>query len=80
MLDSLPTPLAVSRPEALTVTAVYEAHADFVWASLQRLGVRAPDLDDVLQEVFVVVHQRLHTFDGSAAMTTWLYEIGRAHV
>lgn len=75
MLDSLPSPLAVPRPEALTVTAVYEAHADFVWASLQRLGVRASDLDDVLQEVFVVVHQRLHTFDGSSKLTTWLYGV-----
>ena len=57
------------------VTRIYLANADFVWRSLQRLGVRDPDLDDVLQEVFVVVHQRLHTFDGSAKMTTWLFGI-----
>jgi RNA polymerase sigma-70 factor, ECF subfamily len=28
-----------------------------------------------LQEVFVVVHQRLHTFDGSSRITTWLFGI-----
>ena len=55
--------------------AVHEAHADFVWCSLQRLGVRASDLDDVFQEVFIVVHRRLHTYDGSSQLTTWLYGV-----
>ncbi len=66
-----------ARPhtEELTVTAVYAAHAGFVWASLQRLGVRPSDLDDMLQEVFVIVHQRLHTFDHSSKVTTWLYGV-----
>jgi RNA polymerase sigma-70 factor, ECF subfamily len=60
---------------AVEVSRVYEAHAGFVWKSLQRLGVRDPDLDDVLQEVFVVVHQRLSTFDGTSKVTTWLFGI-----
>jgi RNA polymerase sigma-70 factor (ECF subfamily) len=34
------------------------AHVDFVWRSLARLGVRAPDLDDAVQEVFVVATRR----------------------
>lgn len=57
------------------VAQIYERHAGFVWASLQRLGVRDPDLDDVLQEVFVVVHQKIATFDGTSKMTTWLFGI-----
>jgi RNA polymerase sigma-70 factor (ECF subfamily) len=57
------------------VAAVYAAHAPFVWATLQRMGVAPADLEDVLHEVFVVVHTRLHTFDGSSKMTTWLYGI-----
>jgi RNA polymerase sigma-70 factor (ECF subfamily) len=57
------------------VARIYEVHADFVWASLQRLGVRDADLEDALQEVFVVVHRRLDSFDGSSKMTTWLFGI-----
>jgi len=57
------------------VAAVYRENAGFVWASLQRLGVRDADLEDVLQEVFVVVHKRLASFDGSSKMTTWLFGI-----
>lgn len=59
----------------LDVETVYEQQADFVWRSLQHLGVRGSDLDDLLQEVFVVVHRRLHTFDGSSKLTTWLFGI-----
>lgn len=65
----------IAEPLRLDVMAVHEAHADFVWRSLQRLGVRGADLEDVFQEVFVVVHKRLHTFDGSSALTTWLFGV-----
>ncbi len=34
-------------------------HFDFVWRSLRRLGVRAADVDDAAQEVFVVAARRL---------------------
>ncbi len=54
---------------------IHDAHGDFVWRSLQRMGVRDADLADVYQEVFLVIHQRLHTFDGSARLTTWLFGV-----
>ena len=60
---------------ALDVQTVHETQADFVWRSLQRLGIRSVDLEDVFQDVFVVVHRRLHTFDTSSALTTWLFGI-----
>ncbi|MFT3768838.1 MAG: sigma-70 family RNA polymerase sigma factor [Minicystis sp.] len=65
----------VAVPPALDLLAVHAAQADFVWRSLQRLGVRPADLEDVFQEVFIVVHRRLHTFDGSSALTTWLFGV-----
>jgi RNA polymerase sigma-70 factor (ECF subfamily) len=58
-----------------TVVSIHAKHAGFVWASLHRLGVPESDRPDLLQEVFVVVHRRLDSFDGSSAMTTWLYGI-----
>ncbi|MBI5532843.1 MAG: sigma-70 family RNA polymerase sigma factor [Deltaproteobacteria bacterium] len=67
-------PLASSE-RSLNLVQIYEEHCDFVWRSLQRMGVGEENLDDVFQEVFVVVHKRLHTFDGSSRMTTWLYGI-----
>ena len=69
-LDGEPVPAL-----AESVEHVYQHHAEFVWACLQRFGIRDRDLDDALQEVFVVVHRRLASFRGEARMTTWLYSI-----
>ncbi len=51
---------------------VYRAYFPFVWRNAQSLGVRSAALDDVVQEVFVIVHRRLHEFGGRSAMRTWL--------
>jgi RNA polymerase sigma-70 factor (ECF subfamily) len=69
-LDELP-----ARTVPLTVTEVYDQTAEFVWRALQRLGVAQADLDDVLQEVFVVVHKKLRTYDERCKLTTWLFGI-----
>src|SRR5580698_9067807 len=75
MLGAMRVSLEGRKPPALDVLAVHEEHGDFVWRTLQRMGVKDADVEDQLQEVFVVVHNRLHTFDGSARMTTWLFGI-----
>jgi RNA polymerase sigma-70 factor (ECF subfamily) len=60
---------------ALTASVVYRDNADFVWRSLQHLGIPTADLEDVAQEVFVVVHKKLHTYDESSRLSTWLFGI-----
>ena len=55
--------------------AVYEAHLDFVWRTVRRMGVRPADTDDVVQEVFFVVHRRLAEFEGRAQLKTWVFKI-----
>jgi RNA polymerase sigma-70 factor, ECF subfamily len=61
--------------EPLDIRAIYDAHADFVWLGLQRLGVQPADLDDVAQEVFMVAHRRIESFDRTGRLTTWLFGI-----
>ena len=70
-----PLILSAVAPTELDVRDVYERHADFVWRSLQHLGVKPSDLEDLGQEVFVVVHRRLASFDGRSKLTTWLFGI-----
>jgi RNA polymerase sigma-70 factor, ECF subfamily len=67
--------LAGDTPRELGAERVYELHADFVWRTLQHLGVRDADLEDLGQEVFVTVHRRLSSFDGRSKLTTWLFGI-----
>lgn len=66
---------AADSIDLLDAEQVYDAHADFVWRSLQRLGARPADLEDLAQEVFVTVHRKLTTFDGRSKLTTWLFGI-----
>jgi RNA polymerase sigma-70 factor (ECF subfamily) len=55
--------------------AVYEEQVDFVWRTARRMGVRPADVDDVVQEVFVIVHRRLAEFAGQAQVKTWVFKI-----
>lgn len=57
--------------------AIYDQHFVFVWRTLRALGVAAAHLDDATQDVFVVVHRRLDTFEGRSKVTTWLFGIAR---
>ena len=59
----------------LDVTRLHDEYADFVWRSLQRLGVVTSNLEDALQDVFVVVHRRLDSYDGTSKISTWLFGI-----
>jgi RNA polymerase sigma-70 factor (ECF subfamily) len=55
--------------------ALYDAHFEFVWRSLRRLGVREPDVLDIAQKVFLVAHLKLAEFEGRSRVTTWLFAI-----
>ncbi len=43
----------------LRLRELVEAHHDFVWRSVRRLGVAAGDADDAVQRVFLVAAQKL---------------------
>jgi RNA polymerase sigma-70 factor (ECF subfamily) len=70
-------PAAADEPRALVpdIASVYEAHFAYVHRCLRGLGVRDAALDDALQDVFMVVQDKLATFDGGAQLRTWLYAI-----
>ncbi len=53
----------------------YEAHFDYVWRSLKRLGVRASDLGDITHDVFVVAWRQRHHFDPERPVRPWLFGV-----
>jgi RNA polymerase sigma-70 factor (ECF subfamily) len=73
--DPAATAVAPDAPQTLEVRTIYREHGRFVWLSLQRLGIHPSDLDDVAQDVFMIVHRRLGTFDRRARISTWLFGI-----
>ena len=71
-VETAPLPGCACVPD---FDAVYETHLDFVWRTVRRMGVRPADTDDVVQEVFFVVHRRLAEFEGRAQLKTWVFKI-----
>lgn len=63
------------RSEAVAVGELYRAHARFVAGLLTKLGARREDVEDVVQEVFLIAHRRGGFVPGAAKPTTWLGEI-----
>jgi RNA polymerase sigma-70 factor, ECF subfamily len=60
--------------------SVYDDYFDFVWTCARRLGVPSDAVDDVVQEVFVVVHARLKTVEKPASLRSWIYGVVRRTV
>ncbi len=62
--------------EWLDAETLFRRHADFVANFLHRLGAPALEVDDLVQEVFLVAHRREGFVQrGAARPTTWLAEI-----
>jgi RNA polymerase sigma-70 factor (ECF subfamily) len=70
-----PAPIAPVPPP--TFDDVYDTHFAFVWRNVLNRGIPASAVDDVVQEVFMVVHRKLPEFEGRASLRTWLSVIVR---
>lgn len=52
--------------------ALYARHFDFVWRLVKRLGVHESNVDDAVQDVFLVVYRRLGDFQHRSSDRTWI--------
>lgn len=59
---------------------IYDQYFGFVWTSARRLGVGTEAIDDVVQEVFIVIHSKLHTVRQPESLRSWIYGIVRRTV
>lgn len=71
----LVAPVEPASPSAPSFRAVFAENVAFVLRTVRRLGVRDGDVEDVAQDVFVVVHRKLETWDRRCAIRTWLFGV-----
>jgi RNA polymerase sigma-70 factor, ECF subfamily len=64
---------AVEAP--VTFDEAYKTCFAFVYRTVRRLGVREASVDDVVQEVFLVVHRRLDRYEPRVPFRGWVYGI-----
>jgi RNA polymerase sigma-70 factor (ECF subfamily) len=60
---------------AIDFHALYEEQFRYVFRTLRRLGAATAEIDDLVQEVFTVVFQRLADFDRTRPIEPWLFGI-----
>ncbi len=66
-------------PSDLSFEGLYERWFEDVSRWVRALGAGKADRDDLVQEIFLVVHRRLADFDGQN-VAGWLYQIARRKV
>jgi RNA polymerase sigma-70 factor, ECF subfamily len=62
----------VQGQDRITAEALYRDHARFVAAFARRLGIPEGELEDVVQEVFIVAHRKGGYEPGAATPRSWL--------
>lgn len=61
---------------AIEFRTLYDDHVAFVWRNLRRLGVAPSDVEDRVQEVFVVAHRRIGDYqERGHGPRAWLFQI-----
>lgn len=71
--------LVLGRPmfHAPSFANLYATQFGFVWSMARHLGVNAEELDDVVQDVFLVIHGRLNTLERPESIRSWIFGIVR---
>ena len=62
-----------AEPQAPSLRDLFAMHAPYVWNALRRLGVPAPDLEDLTHDVFLQVHRHLPEYDPKRPVRPWLF-------
>ena len=54
---------------------LYRTHAGRLYSLAWRMLGNPTDAEDLLQEIFLLVHRKLDSFKGEAALGTWVYRL-----
>jgi RNA polymerase sigma-70 factor (ECF subfamily) len=80
-LDVEPGPVVPNATAGVpSFPRIYELYFNFVWSCARRLGVSEAEIDDVVQEIFIVIHSRVHTLEQPGSLRSWIYGIVRRTV
>lgn len=58
-----------------TIESIMDQYGDEIKRFIFTYVKNQADTDDVTQEVFVTVYQKLHTFKGQSSLRSWIYSI-----
>ncbi|MBA2613839.1 MAG: RNA polymerase sigma factor [Bacteroidetes bacterium] len=62
-------------PENTDFNVLYEQYKSMVYNLCLKYLQNIEDAEDVTQEVFIAIHNSIHTFKGESKLSTWIYRI-----
>src|SRR5262245_10526057 len=71
---SVRSPLPPPAPEVGCLDT-YDRELDYLYGTLQRLGARPADIDDLLQDVFVILCRNWSSLDVTRSLRPWLFGV-----
>jgi RNA polymerase sigma-70 factor, ECF subfamily len=58
---------------------LYRKHSPRLYSVAYRMTRTQADAEDLLQEIFLLVHRKLGSFKGESSLGTWLYRLATNH-
>ncbi|MET0792456.1 MAG: sigma-70 family RNA polymerase sigma factor [Polyangiaceae bacterium] len=73
-LHSIRPPPRVPEPGKACIDT-FEQELDYLYGTLRRLGAPAADIDDLLQDIFVILYRHWPTLDLARPLRPWLFGV-----
>ena len=67
-------PLPLPTPESSCFDA-FDRELDYLFGTLQRLGARRGDMDDLLQDIFLILYRNWPSLDTTRPLRPWLFGV-----
>jgi RNA polymerase sigma-70 factor (ECF subfamily) len=67
-----PSPVVAPKGDCVET---FDRELDYVYGTLQRLGARPADMEDLLQEIFVALHRNWPNLDTTRSLRPWLFGV-----
>ena len=64
-----------SAPPESDCLEAFQRELDYLFMTLQRMGAGPAEIDDLLQEIFVVLYRRWPTLDATRPLRPWLFGV-----
>ncbi|MEN0067208.1 MAG: sigma-70 family RNA polymerase sigma factor [Myxococcota bacterium] len=68
------------EPAATDIASLFDAHAEYLCRVVHRLTGSRETAEDVVQDVFILAHQRRFELEDRVGIRTWLYRAAVNHV
>jgi RNA polymerase sigma-70 factor (ECF subfamily) len=75
LVSSRPGTDGSATADAGTCVDAFSREFDYICRTLRRLGVPRRDVEDLVHEVFLILHRRWHEYDASRALRPYLFGI-----